>query len=419
MNLKEKRAAAVRKAQELMERVRKEQREFSEEETKLAQSLAAEIAEYDAALVKASQAEAARTALDAVAGEEPADGTGEAEDETVKGREPASLSEFFFAKGGKEYGAKKRVPGSTVSVAGFKANTDVQKLTTSTENILRLASPRLIPEFQMRLTVADLLGVGQVSPGQTSIPYLVEGAFEGDFAAIAEGTEAPQVHFAEPTAEYERFHRIAGFIGVTDEMLNDDVYMKNQIDTRLPYKLLLQEEKQLLAGDGSGENLRGLLNRSGIQTLANSGSGTALPNEELILKAKTLIETAQEFPVDAIVINPLDYFDLRVKKDQNGQYLGGGFFQGQYGNGGGLADAQNLWGLPTVQTPAIPQGTVLIGALKAQTERIVKDGVTIEYTNTHDRDFIKFQGVMRAYVRESLGVFNPKAICKITLGAGA
>ena len=418
MNLKEMRAAAVKKAQELMEKARQEKREFTEEETKMAEELAAQIAEYDAALVKAQAAEAARAALDAVAGDAESDETSATGEMSGSASAAKSLGDHFFNTVGVEFKAKARNSGAVVTAPEYvKANTDTQKLTVATENVLRLASPRLVGEFQMRLTVADLIGTASVSGGVTSIPYVVEGAIEGDFQAIAEGGQAPQLHIADPMLRYEQFHRIAGFMRVTDEMLADDEYMKYQINTRLPYKLLRAEEKQLLLGDGSGDNLTGLLNRSGIQTYKND-PGVNAPDEVLILKAKTLVAQAQEFPVDAIIINPLDYFNLRVKTDGNGQYMAGGFFQGQYGNGS-IPDEPNLWGIPTVQTSAIPQGTVLVGALKAQTERIVKQGVTVEYTNSHTDDFTKFQNVLRAYVRESLGVYDPKAICKVTLGAGA
>lgn len=64
--------------------------------------------------------------------------------------------------------------------------------------------------------------------------------------------------------------KIAGFIKLTDEFLEDAPFLKSEIDGRLLYDLAWFEQ-QLLNGNGSGQNVLGLLNRSGIQTETRGG----------------------------------------------------------------------------------------------------------------------------------------------------
>ena len=179
------------------------------------------------------------------------------------------------------------------------------------------------------------------------------------------------------------------------------------IDNRLLYNLGLFEEAQLLTGSGAGTNLRGLLNRSGIQTRGLVGDA-ATGNADTIFKAMTDVETGTGLAADGIVINPTDYQTFRLSKDSNNQYYGGGFFTGPYGVGG-VMEKPPLWGLRTVVTPAITAGTVLVGAFQQSSTLYRKGGVRVEATNSNEDDFIKNKVTIRAEERVALAVRVPAA----------
>ena len=91
---------------------------------------------------------------------------------------------------------------------------------------------------------------------------------------------------------------------------------------------------------------------------------------------------------DAIIINPADYGRLRLAKDggNSGQYYGGGYFYGPYGNAQ-LVRQPGLWGLNTVVTNAVDAGTVLVGAFRQGATVVTKagDGTRVEVvTGDHD-----------------------------------
>jgi hypothetical protein len=100
-----------------------------------------------------------------------------------------------------------------------------------------------------------------------------------------------------------------------------------------------------------------------------NASGEKVSDPDLIFKAITAVQEVTGFAADGIVINPADYQAIRLSKDSNGQYFGGGFFAGQYGNGG-IMQNPSLWGLRTVVSASIPKGTVVVGAFSISREGV-------------------------------------------------
>ncbi|MGC3768240.1 phage major capsid protein, partial [Enterococcus faecium] len=77
-------------------------------------------------------------------------------------------------------------------------------------------------------------------------------------APVAEGGTKPtsDVTF-EPVTD--RVKKIAVWMPVTEEALADVPQMQGYIQELLRYDLKLEEENQILKGDGTGENLNGLM----------------------------------------------------------------------------------------------------------------------------------------------------------------
>ena len=63
--------------------------------------------------------------------------------------------------------------------------------------------------------------------------------------------------------------KIAVVLKVTEEMYADFPQLRDYINTRLRFMVAQKEESQLLNGDGTGNNITGILQTSGIQTQAN------------------------------------------------------------------------------------------------------------------------------------------------------
>lgn len=402
MGLKEQREAAVKALRDIKSAVEAEGREITAEEAETITTKSAEIADFDTRLQASAEAERLLSAFSSKAPEPPA----AKQDET-----PArTLGDHFLAKSGIK--GAQGLRGRTFSLAApeMKAAADVfvrpttAPLTeTATDVDLNvITGPR-------RASLADLFGTGSIS-GNT-VRYFIEGAFEGAFAAVAENTEKPQFHVGEPTPQLDSLVKIAGWYAESDEIVEDYAWLVSSINNRALYELLLAEERALLSGAGGGTVL-GLLNRSGVQT----ATGTAATLADDLFKAQTAVQTASGLTADAIVLNPVDYQGLRLSRDGNGQYFGGGFFQGQYGQGG-ITEQPPVWGLRTVVSPAVAKGTAVVGAFKQAATVYRKGGVTVEATNSHGEDFTHNRITVRIEERLALAVRRPSAFVKLTIGA--
>lgn len=324
-----------------------------------------------------------------------------------------SLGDFVVKSIGEQLVKMKGVSGASIAapewVPNRKANSDAQVTGGTTGpygSLLTYVDPNFVEAYR-RPTITNLFGVGTIS-GQ-AITYFVEGEKEGDFDTAAEGSEFKQIHYKDATSHTDKLSTIAGFIKESGDMIADLAFLKSDIDGRLLYDLSIKEEQQLLNGDGTGNNITGLLKRAGIQTYTATDAG----NDVAILHAQTMISTATGMMPDALVINPTDYEALREKKDNNGAYIGGGPFYGV--NGGAVNITPSLWGMNTVVSPAVDKGTAVVGAFKRAATFYRKGGVAVESTNSNDTDFISDLVTIRAKERVALAVRVPKAFVTLTL----
>lgn len=301
----------------------------------------------------------------------------------------------------------------TVSAPEFKAAGDVQVTPESMAPVLTQYDTTIVEAPRRRLTVEDLLGAETISGN--ALTYFIEGALEGAPEFVLENGKKPQIHFNDPTPKTEALAKIAAYIKESDELLEDLPRLASSIDGRLLYQLNLMIEDQLLNGTGAANGLLGLLNRSGLQT---ETAGDAKDNPDALFRAMTKVQNGSGFAADGLVINPADYQALRLMKDANEQYFGGGFFAGQYGQGG-IIEQPPVWGLRTVVTPAIAPGTALVGAYKQSASVLSKGGVRVDITNSNEDDFIHNRITELAERRLALAARRPAGFAKVTFAAAA
>jgi len=267
-----------------------------------------------------------------------------------------------------------------------------------------------------KLVVADLMGSAQVSPQTQTISYLVEKlplVAEGGVATVAEGARKPYLRFNLFDIESEKLTKIAALTKITEETAADLQFVRSWINNNLLYELSVVEEDQLLRGDGTGSNLTGLLNREGLQEYNIDGDLF----DGLFLASQKVPEITGLQP-DALVMNTADYVRLRLAKDANGQYFAGGPFQNQYGNGGIMLNPAP-WGLRTVDTPAIEQGTYVLGAFRQGATVLRKGGVRVDSTNSNVDDFEHNLITLRIEERLGLMVQRPAAFVTGTIAPAA
>ena len=132
---------------------------------------------------------------------------------------------------------------------------------------------------------------------------------------------------------------IAHFILASTQVLDDAPMLQSYINSRLLYGLELEEEEELLTGDGTVGTLDGLMNQATAYNRAQTGTRI-----DWLRRAITQLQLS-EYDAEFIVLNPADWENIELTKDVDGRYI--------IANPQSLLGPQ-LWGLPIVATNTMP-----------------------------------------------------------------
>jgi HK97 family phage major capsid protein len=215
---------------------------------------------------------------------------------------------------------------------------------------------------------------------------------------VFEGHQAP----IRTLAHWEAAHR---------NVLADEPQLRSIIDNELLYGLRLQEDYQILEGDGTGENLLGVLNTPGVQTYDwSDGATSPVPDTkaDAIRRAATLAFLAYYEPT-GVVLHPNDWEDIELTKDTNGQYL--------VAVSVALGGEPRIWRMPVVDTPAMPEGTALVGAFGTGAQLYDREQATIRISEQHADFFVRNAIVVLAEERLALAVKRPESFVSVTFDA--
>jgi HK97 family phage major capsid protein len=217
---------------------------------------------------------------------------------------------------------------------------------------------------------------------------------------IFEGHQAP----VRTLAHWEAAHR---------NVLADEPQLRSIIDNELLYGLRLQEDYQILQGDGTGENLLGVLETPGVQEYAwADGATTPVPDTkaDALRRAATLAFLAYYEPT-GVVLHPNDWEDIELTKNTQGTYLMAVSMQ--------VGSEARIWRMPVIDTPAIPEGTALVGAFGTGAQLYDREQANIRISEQHADFFVRNAIVILAEQRLALAVKRPEAFVKVDFTTGA
>lgn len=197
----------------------------------------------------------------------------------------------------------------------------------------------------------------------------------------------------------EAVRTIANWIPATRRSLQDVGQLRAMIERRLRYALEFRLEAQIVNGNGTGENFRGILNTSGILTQAKATDTVV----EAVHKAMTQIRLGF-FEPNGVALHPNDWQAIRLDKNSQGDY---------YYGPPALAGTEMVWGLPVVSTPAVPENTGIVGDWGAATLWL-RSGVQVLASDSHSDFFVRNLIAILAELRAAFGVQQPKAFASVT-----
>jgi HK97 family phage major capsid protein len=197
----------------------------------------------------------------------------------------------------------------------------------------------------------------------------------------------------------ERVKTIATWIPASRQILDDMTELGNAIQSELSYATDLAEELQMLSGDGTGENLHGLIPQASSFNTGLLSASKGWNKLEIIGRAMQQIAAAKEVPPTFVVMHPNDWYDIRLLRDSQGRYV--------LGNPGELI-APVLFGLQVLSTVNISAGTFLVGS-SSPTATEIRDRMElmVEASTEHQDFFIKNLVAIRAEKRLALITRRP------------
>jgi HK97 family phage major capsid protein len=231
-----------------------------------------------------------------------------------------------------------------------------------------------------------------------TVEYANQTARTNNANTVAEGAAKPWSDYGWEL-ETVPMRVIAHLVAASRQILEDVPQLQDVIDTELRYGLSLKEESQLLMGDGTGQNLTGLVTAATAYAAPFDPAGTETMIDTLGL---AILQTAlAEETATGIIVHPSDWLRIRLLKNADGEYLLGD---------PGAQVAPQLFGLAVVTTQAMTVDKFLVANFPRAATLFDRWQPRVEVSTEHSDFFERNMVAIRAEQRLGLAIKNPAAI---------
>jgi HK97 family phage major capsid protein len=254
----------------------------------------------------------------------------------------------------------------------------------------------IVPLAQRRLFMRDLLYRGGRVNG-SSIYFIRENTFVNNASPQAgEGGLKNETTNTFTTTQLP-IQTLQHYLVASRQLLDDAPALAAYVKNKLLFGLRFREDVQILSGDGTGNNLAGLI--PAATSFNTSLRGSSFTKLDILRRALEQVELADEVPAGFFVMNPADWADIELIKDSQNRYI--------YGDPG-ASNAANLWGRPTVVSTAIASGAFLCGSSESA-ELFDRMDATVEASFEERENFIRNQVTLLCEERTVLAIYHPSA----------
>jgi HK97 family phage major capsid protein len=281
-----------------------------------------------------------------------------------------------------------------------KAITSANSAGTPTGTALVSAQrvPGVIEIPRRRMTIRDLLAQGRMT--SATLDYAKENVVTNNAAPVAEGALKPESNITYTMASTTA-RVIAHWIVASKQILSDAPMLMSMIDSRLRYGLEQVEEAQILMGDGTGQNLLGLMPQATAYAppIAEGTGATRIDR----MRLAALQVSLAEYAADGFVLNPIDWASIELVKDTQGRYI--------IGNPQGTI-APTMWGLPVLATQAMTVNNWLTGSFQMAAQIWDRWDASVMVSTENVDNFVKNMVTILAEERLALACYRPAAMVK-------
>lgn len=270
--------------------------------------------------------------------------------------------------------------------------------------------PSILP-FQVRMR--DVLINARTN--SNAVQFVRETGYTNAAAEVAEAVSAATGAKPESaltfTVATANVATIAHWVPITRQAIDDVAQLESYVNSRLIDGLKLREDAEVLAGDGTGANITGIMTTSGIGDLnaaywtANPlpTAGAAANKIDRIRRGRKYVAVTGLAQATFVVLNPDDLEQIDELKDTTGKYV--------VGDPVGYTPVPRLWGLTVVESTSMAANSFLVGdgRMAAIFDRM---DATVFMADQHSDFFIRNIFVLLAEERIALAVFRPAAFAK-------
>ncbi|HAM85279.1 MAG TPA: phage major capsid protein [Butyricimonas sp.] len=148
-----------------------------------------------------------------------------------------------------------KIPFNIKGIVSLENNYEGNLLTTQ-------QTGRVIVDVnERRINVRDLMTVDQGDPEFTSIAYAKIVDLDRNAVAVSENGRLPESAF-KMKEETANIARIGTHVNISKRLLKSRPYLRSFLMNRLPKWVRMAEDFQILFGDGTGDNLLGIVGQS-------------------------------------------------------------------------------------------------------------------------------------------------------------
>lgn len=325
-------------------------------------------------------------------------------------REVSNIKTASFEVPG--FGAKDLVTGTSDTSGGATVRPDRYGVVTDLIGARELSIRDLCTNVT---TVSDTFEFVQVTGKTNNAAAVAEAVNANDGAITTTGTSPGPYTTTQAAASGVKpesaltlavvstpVETIAHLMPITRRAAADSSQVRQLVDQFLLQGLREEEEDQILNGNGTSPNLRGILATTGISTVGSAGTDI-----DAVVDAVRTIRADRRRP-NALVVHPNDWYStgFLLAKDTQNRYL--------LGDPRASIDQLNsIWGLQVVVTEAMTENTALVGDFK-QVVVADRQQAALYVTDSHKDWFGRNLLAVLAEERLAVGVLDPDALCTIT-----
>lgn len=250
--------------------------------------------------------------------------------------------------------------------------------------------------------------IPQITTTSDLIRYVQETAYDDGTAGQVEGSSKGQSDF-DLEAKTAEVKTRAAYLRLSRQMLDDTSFLTGYINQRAPKKLFLDEDNQILYGDGTGENVEGIAEVAQSYSLVMD-SGTIVHKLDVLGNAIAQARTQNgEYMANLVLINPVDWYNIAFAKDADDRYL----YPEVVSGGSPLQVA----GVRIVPTTAVADDEFFVGDFNMGATMAMREGVNIGFFEQDQDNVITNQVTVRIEERYALPIHNPNAFVHDRFGA--